>query len=253
MALGLSSRPARGTDSLPVRSTIPSSLDRQTLQRQPHVRESPASLQSPPGCLNLTAMTGPAYWDRHGYRVAMRLLYGRHYRDRYEAVASRIKPGWSVVDLCCGDCRLYTQELADRPRSYFGLDINKTFVRQANRRGISAKVCNLRVEPVPPADAIVMQGSLFQFVPDHDELIERMLRAAQHMVIIAEPITNLASSSSKIVAGLARWFSHPGTHHNARRFTDGTIRKVFARHSCLEYLPIAGGRELLGLFDAKKC
>lgn len=179
----------------------------------------------------------------------MQLLYGRHYCDRYRAVASRIEPGWSVVDLCCGDCRLYTQELAGRPGLYFGLDINKTFVRQATRRGISARVLDLRAEPIPPADAIIMQGSLFQFVPDHDELITRMVRVAKQLVIIAEPVRNLASSSSRIIAGLARWCSHPGTQHNASRFTYGTLREVFTRHSCREYLPIAGGRELLGLFD----
>ncbi len=78
-------------------------------------------------------MRSPIYWHPRLYQGAMRLLYGRHYRARYAEIARRVELGASVVDLCCGDCRLYTQELAGLTGSYQGLDFNAGFVRHARK------------------------------------------------------------------------------------------------------------------------
>ena len=196
-------------------------------------------------------MRGPIYWHTSLYQILIRLLYGRHFRDRYIQIASRIKTGQSVVDLCCGDCRLYAQELAGRAGTYLGLDFNRGFVRHAVRRGISARVWDFRFDPIPEADIVVLQGSLYQFVPHHVEAIERMLRAAGRTVIITEPIKNVAASPYGFLSWAATHLTNPGTHPMPSRFTEWELRELFNRFSLRECVTIAGGRELLGVFDTR--
>src|SRR5207253_2932167 len=80
-------------------------------------------------------MKSPIYWTGYGYDLTMRALYGRDYMATYAAVADRIAPGASVVDLCCGTARLHREFLHARGGSYLGLDFNGDFVMHARRRG----------------------------------------------------------------------------------------------------------------------
>ena len=196
-------------------------------------------------------MRSPVYWHPYLYYGAMRLLYGRHYRARYAELARRIDMGASVVDLCCGDCRLYTQELARRGGSYLGLDFNAGFVRHARARGVPAELWDFRRDPIPAADVIVLQGSLYQFMPDHVEVIDRMLKAARQAVIITEPIMNLSTSPNPFVAWMARRAADPGSHPTPARFTETELRDLFKRFPVRECVVVAGGRELLGVFDPR--
>ena len=50
--------------------------------------------------------SGFAYANVPIYRLVMRLLYGREYHRKYQAVADLIPSSSSVVDLCAGDCLL---------------------------------------------------------------------------------------------------------------------------------------------------
>ena len=195
-------------------------------------------------------MRSPIYWHPDLYGYAIRLLYGRYYRSRYTEIAARIAREMSVVDLCCGDCRLFTQELAGRARSYLGLDLNERFVRGAHRLGISARVWDFRADAVPAADVVVLQGSLYQAVPDHVALIERMLSAARTSVIIAEPVKNLAASSFGAVAWMAQRLTNPGTHRMVARFTEPSLRELFGNYPLVDCALIAGGRELCAVLDA---
>lgn len=196
-------------------------------------------------------MRSPVYWHPCLYHGAMRLLYGRHYRARYAEIARRIPIGASVVDLCCGDCRLYTQELAGREGFYLGLDFNAGFVRHARKRGVPAEVWDFRQDPIPAADVVVLQGSLYQFMPDHVEVIERMIKAARQAVIITEPILNLSTSPNLFVAWVARRAANPGSHPTPTRFDESGLRDLFNRFPLRECVALAGGRELLGVFDPR--
>lgn len=194
-------------------------------------------------------MRSPVYWHPYLYHVAMRLLYGRHYRARYAEIARRIKAGASVVDLCCGDCRLYTQELAGRAGSYLGLDFNAGFVHRARKRGIPVALWDCRHDPIPAADVVVLQGSLYQFMPDQAGMIERMIKAARQAVIVTEPIRNLSTSPNPLVAWVARRAGNPGSHPAPARFSESNLRDLFNRFPLRECVVLAGGRELLGVFD----
>ena len=39
------------------------------------------------------------------YEFAIKLLYGKNYKERYEIIA-RESENLKVLDLCCGDCKL---------------------------------------------------------------------------------------------------------------------------------------------------
>jgi SAM-dependent methyltransferase len=186
------------------------------------------------------------------YELAMRLLYGRHYTSRYRAISDLIKPGSSVLDLCCGPALLY-HHLKSKDIQYIGLDINARFIDQLKRRGGNGQVWDLRSEqPLPRADYVIMQASLYHFLPDASPVVDRMLRAARHQVVIAEPIRNLATSDSRLLALIGRMFTNAGTGEQHLRFSESSLAELFSKYSTrvVQSFPIAGSREKVYVLQA---
>jgi len=176
----------------------------------------------------------------------MLLLYGRHYTSRYRAIAELIPGGSSVLDLCCGPALLYHRHLRSKAVLYTGLDINANFIAKLIRQGGNGQVWDLRSEAgLPSADYVVMQASLYHFLPDASPVVDRMLRAARERVIIAEPIRNLATSDSRLLSLLGRLFTNPGVGEHSLRFTEASLADFFSGYSSrvVESFTIAGGRE----------
>jgi SAM-dependent methyltransferase len=176
----------------------------------------------------------------------MLLLYGRHYTSRYRAISDLIPNGSSVLDVCCGPAILYQRYLRERSVQYTGLDINETFIARLIRKGGQGRVWDLRnEEPLPPADYVIMQSSLYHFLPNPSRVIDRMLQAAQKRVIISEPIRNLTTSNSRLLSLLGRLFTDPGVGEHSLRFTEASLADFFAGYASLvsESFTIAGGRE----------
>ena len=186
------------------------------------------------------------------YELAMRLLYGRHYASRYQAISDLIKPGSSVLDLCCGPALLY-RHLKSKDVEYLGLDINARFVDQLNRRGGNGQVWDLRSEqPLPRSDYVIMQASLYHFLPDASPVVNRMLRAARNQVIIAEPVRNLATSDSRLLSWFGQVFTNAGTGEQHHRFNESSLAEFFSKYSTrvVQSFPIAGGREKIYVLQA---
>ena len=184
----------------------------------------------------------------------MLLLYGRHYTSRYRALAELIPAGSSVLDLCCGPALLYHRYLRSKGVQYTGLDINSNFMARLNRRGGSGQVWDLRSEEaLPSADYVIMQASLYHFLPDASPVVDRMLQAARRQVIIAEPIRNLATSDSRLLSLLGRLFTNPGVGEHSLRFTEASLADFFSGYSSrvVESFPIAGGREQVYVLDSQ--
>jgi SAM-dependent methyltransferase len=180
------------------------------------------------------------------YEFAMIALYGRHYGSRYRAIADLIPSGSSVLDLCCGPALLYHRYLRHKSVHYTGLDVNAKFIGQLTRRGAAGQIWDLRTEtPLPNADYVVMQASLFHFLPDAAPVIDRMLAAARKQVVIAEPIRNLASSKLRLLALAGKLFTNPGVGSHRQRFKEESLDQLFSRYSSsvVQSCLIAGGRE----------
>lgn len=187
------------------------------------------------------------------YELHMRLLYGRHYRDRIRAVAAEVPPGASVVELCCGPGTLYTDHLRERVSSYIGLDHNERFVHGLRRQGIDARpvdLSNARA-PIPSADVAIIQDALENFLPDAAHVIDRMLAAARRLVVVSERVRHLATSPNPLVRLVGLALADPGPDERDC-FTEETLDELFVpyRELVLKGSLIAGGREKLYVLRA---
>ena len=191
--------------------------------------------------------TSLIYRSSVGYELLMRVLYGRHYGDRMRLVAAEVPDGASVLELCCGPGTLYLRHLQGRVNGYVGIDVNARFVEQLNRRGVAANRLDLAAgdEPLPAADAVILQASLYHFLPAPERILDRMLVAARDQVIVSEPVRNLASSDLPIVSRIGRRAADPGVGGYDRRFTEETLADLMARYGerVLKSFLIPGGRE----------
>jgi SAM-dependent methyltransferase len=198
--------------------------------------------------------TSIVYRSAVGYELLMRALYGRHYADRMRAVAGEVPDGASVLELCCGPGTLYRRYLRARTRGYVGLDVNSRFVKQLKDGGIDARRIDLAAsdDPLPIADAVVIQASLYHFLPQPERILDRMLAASRDRVIVSEPVRNLASSDMPLVGRLGRRAADPGVGGHAQRFTEETLEALMARYRerTLKSFPIPGGRERVYVLSA---
>jgi SAM-dependent methyltransferase len=180
------------------------------------------------------------------YELLMVMLYGRHYSGRYRAIADLIPAQSSVLDLCCGPAVLYYRYLRQKSISYTGLDLSSAFVKHLNKRGAHGQIWDLQGDAtLPAADYVIMQASLYQFLPDPQPVVDRMLRAARKQVILAEPIRNITSSKVAPLAFIGRHFTDPGDGQSAHRFTEESLDLFFSRYASRlsETFSIPGGRE----------
>ena len=189
------------------------------------------------------------------YRLLMVALYGRSSRARHRAIADVIPDGSEAVELCCGPGILYSTYLRPRNVRYTGLDINEGFIARIAARGATGIVRDLsRDEPLPAADYVIMQASLYHFLPDGVQpVLKRMTAAARKAVIVAEPVVNVASSQTPIVAWLAKVLTDPGTGKHTHRFDEAGLDAAFKALG----LPIErtffiqGGREKVDIVNVQ--
>lgn len=201
-------------------------------------------------------LRGLVYKNRFLYESAMIGLYGRNYAERYRAIAELIEPESSVLDLCCGPGVLFTRYLSKKRVRYTGIDMNEAFVRSLQQRGVAALRRDLKTaEPLPAVDTVVMQASLYHFLPDPNSILERMVRAAQVQVVIAEPVRNMTDASSSILSAVSKLVTDPGDGRHTERFSEPQLDDVIGRLAtkpAREFL-IRGGREKVYVIPTTDC
>ncbi len=192
-------------------------------------------------------MRGLFYVSPLMYECFMRLLYGREFAARYEAVARVLEGCDSVVDVCCGPAIL-TRWLNGRI-DYQGLDCNPTFVRSVSRHGFRVIEADVRDVDIPRADAIVLMSSLYHFIPEEDDLINRMIAACRTRVIICEPVKH-TSHKNPWLTRFAESFMDPGIPYSHERFDEASMAACFRRLGFQHTEPV-GTRELMGVFEKR--
>ncbi|NUO81793.1 hypothetical protein HUU05_17115 [candidate division KSB1 bacterium] len=194
------------------------------------------------------------YSNQFVYQLAIRLLFGRHFRARYEALAAEIPNSAQVVDVCAGDCYLYRRFLRKKGVQYLGLELSPHLVRAARAQGVSVEQFDIRQDEIPSAEFVVMQGSLYQFLPNVEVAVHKMLAAARRKVIIAEPIRNL-SSEDNWLGKASRILTQPDANSPAyagQRFNEQSLQKLFDSFATFERaFLIPGGREMIGVFRGR--
>lgn len=120
-------------------------------------------------------------------------------------------------------------------------------VARLRQAGVDARRVDLadHEEPLPAAQVVIMQASLYHFLPQAKPLVERMLTAAARRVIISEPVRNLATSDHQWVHALGARAADPGVDGHTSRFTERTLDELMALWSVriLDSFQIPGGRE----------
>jgi hypothetical protein len=193
------------------------------------------------------------YSNRCAYHWLMRGLYGRHFEDRYRAIATQVPASSRVVDVCAGDAYLYLAHLRHKPVTYIAVDASPQLVAWARSRGVDARLIDVWNDDLPRGDSVIMQASLYQFLPHADRIVDKLLAAARQRVIITEPIRNIADSNNPVLASLGRRFTRPSSgHYAAQRFNRESFTNfchAYPELSSLSDLP--GGREMLAVFHGR--
>ena len=200
--------------------------------------------------------TSLVYRSAQGYELVMRILYGRHYGARLRAVAEQVPGGSSVLELCPGPGALYRRHLRGRARAYTGAALNPGFVGRLRRLGADAVVLDLTgPDPLPEADVVIMQASLYHFLPGAETIVERMLGAARERVIVAEPIRNFSNSRLPWLAALGRRGTDPGSGAgHEQRFDEPALDRLMAAYgeAVVTAFTIPGGREKVFVLDPRR-
>jgi len=180
------------------------------------------------------------------YFIAMNILYGKGYHDRYKKIADEIASSSSVIDVCCGDAKLY-QYLKLKKVRYLGLDISKSFVQMLNKRGIEARIFDIRSDAIPKCDYIVIQGSLYQF-KKHAEIINKLYTAAKKVLIVSEPVKKFEDSyvGKTFVRNAVPFFVGTENKNKYFRFSEKEIRKLLEKYNP-RYIRIKGERDLIAI------
>lgn len=185
-------------------------------------------------------MRSPIYWHRGIYRY----LASRYHPDwdgRYSIVGGLIAPGTSVLDLCCGDARLFTHCLKNRDCNYIGLDLSLAMAPHTVRHRLVR--ANVRTVDFPVSDYVVMMGSLYHFYPETEELLSKMRNSARRTVIIVEQIQSAITS---LPHWLSRFLSDPGNGSGDFRFKRSDLERlvrIFDPEARIS--PIVKGHDLL--------
>jgi len=193
-------------------------------------------------------MPSPIYWSATGYDLVMHALYGRGYAHLYSDVAALIPDGASVTDVCCGTARLYRDFLRARGCRYVGLDYNPVLVRAARRAGTDARVFDLRRDQLPSADFVVMCSSFYHFFDSRNEVLAKLLNAADEAVIISEPVRNLTSHPFPPIKKLATWLTNPGRGSFESRFDPQSFRDFARDNGAADYFHEASSRQAIAVF-----
>jgi hypothetical protein len=197
----------------------------------------------------------PIYKNPYLYQLFMRLLYGRFFEVRFSCISDQIPNGVSVVDVCAGNVYLYSKYLKMKAVQYLSLDNSPEFINWANKYNVNAQIFDLRNDPLPRGDFVVMMASLYQFLPEARVIIKKLIESACDKVIISEPVSNLSSSQIGFIARLAHLLSIPynvSPYYSGVRFTQTSLVELF--NSFTEYersFSIPGGREIVGIFKGK--
>lgn len=188
------------------------------------------------------------------YQLLMRLIYGSGFSARYRALSELIPDGAEVFEACAGDAYLFQHYLRPRGVRYRAGEFNETFVAHAQARGIDMQRFDLRTDPVPPADVVLIHASLYQFMPEHRQVVDRLLAAARQQLIVSEPVRNLSSSRWGPIRWIARRSADPGSGQMAHRFDEQSLDEFVQAHYAdrvRQRLLIPGGRELIYCLEGR--
>jgi len=137
-------------------------------------------------------MKSPLYWNSFLYDLIIRWIYRRPtplLQKQWEAVCAWIPQNEQVLEIAAGSGRFYFEALSRITRNYAAIDMNPSFVRNLQRKGVSAVVGDIRSHPVPVSGTIIMISALYHFRCDEESFLGKLLGSARKRLILVEPVS----------------------------------------------------------------
>lgn len=188
-------------------------------------------------------MKSPIYWHPFIYTYTMKFLCKGYFEQKYNFLKQEIGD-LQVLDIGCGDCYLAKYIPME---SYSGLDINRTFVECAKKKGLKVRMFDLRTDSVPETDVIVLSNVLHQLYPLHEEILSRIIASARKKTIICEPTHHIASSENHLISWFARNMNDPGYGSPTERLSKEDLFLLFRKYTVKKIEII--GREAIAVFE----
>lgn len=165
-------------------------------------RRSLARLRRP---LPLTELEGPSfydsYWDK---RLDLEPEVVTTAPARARIVAEFVQPGWSVLDLGCGDGSFLHCLRAEVPGiEARGADVSQTALARARSRGVEA----FRLDLADPGAEIAMDADVVtalevvEHLPDAEAAVLKAAAAARRYLIVSVPNLGFVESRLRLLAG----------------------------------------------------
>lgn len=207
------------------------------------------------GIVTRLGLRSPLYQNAMLYEAVMAGLYGRTaYLERFQAVAKFIESGNRVLDVCAGPCRL-AGYVKKKGATYTAYDLSPFFVERGIRRGIDIQLRDIASTAIPSGafDVVVLQSSLYQFIPEEQRLLSKLLHATPRL-ILTEPVQNVSSSAMPWLQRFSRWFTEPEKGDQAylgKRFSEETLKQALEpyREWIVHENFVGGFREKLYVLD----
>jgi methionine biosynthesis protein MetW len=177
-----------------------------------------------------------AYWER---RLDLEPDVVTTAPGRARIVAEFVRPGWSVLDLGCGDGSFLECLRREVPGiDVRGVDVSETALARARARGIEASRLDL-AEPaaeVPGGHDVVTALEVIEHVPDAEAVVCRAATAARRYLIVSVP--NLGFVESRLRLLIGRGPNTNVVHHVREHLRQWTVRdfREWADHLGLEIL-----------------
>lgn len=190
------------------------------------------------------------YKSSHLYHALMTLVYNKYRKERFQAVARYVPEDANVLDVCCGDGSLSTY--LPPGATYRGLDYSQDFVKKAHQENRDVTRFNLREDPLPSAQIVICQVSLFQFYPDHEAILSKLFQAAEQRLIISESVFSLTQSKWKWIAAIVAWGTHAnGMSNDSFRFSPQSLAELFKPYEANLHAAdeVCGGRDWVYVLD----
>ncbi|MCK4783691.1 MAG: hypothetical protein KAV87_08080 [Desulfobacteraceae bacterium] len=142
-------------------------------------------------------MKSPAYWNSACYEFFIKFIWRKKKSQliqQWKATLEWVPRGSQVVEVAAGTGRFYRKVLCGYVSSYLALEINLSFVKNMKSRGINAIQADVRKEPIPIADIVIIISSLYHFKNIGTGFLNKLLAAARQRVVIVEPVSRPLST-----------------------------------------------------------
>ena len=182
----------------------------------------------------------------------MRKLYREQYLKRYEVISDLIASNDSILELCPGDGYLFEFYLSKSNPHYTGIEWNPKFCKYLRKLGMEVINDDVLYTNFPAADVVLIHASLYQFHENQDKLISKIFAAAKKMVIVVEPVENVAASSNKLKAKIAAHLTNPGDGPKEFRYSQSSLLEAFKFFPKPEIHFKKGDKEMILVFNLKE-